>query len=122
MALESEPICRQLLVEAPEAEPSANSTSQGQCTVADVHLRVDELTNRETEVFGLLHTVEGNEAIAVNLNITERTVRAHMAKIHDKFQTRSRLELTLLSFVCHHGDDVIEHAERLSAATIDESA
>lgn len=68
--------------------------------------RMSELTNREREVFALLHTTEGNRAVAKSLHITERTVRAHVVSIHEKLRTESRLQLALLSFMIHHASDI----------------
>lgn len=97
-----ETICERLFAEAQKpSEPSA-STFREHCSLSDVQQRVRILTQREADVFVLLHAVEGNQAIARSLHITERTVRAHLASIHEKFRTSSRVQLTVLSLFLHH--------------------
>ena len=54
------------------------------------------LTNKEQEVVQLI--IEGltNEAIASNLNITIRTVKAHISSIFSKLHVNDRISLVLL--------------------------
>lgn len=54
------------------------------------------LTEREVEVAQAAATGLGNKEIANRLNITERTVKAHMGSIFDKLKLRDRMHLTLL--------------------------
>ncbi len=54
------------------------------------------LTQRELEVAQAAATGLGNKEIANRLNITERTVKAHMGSIFDKLKLRDRMHLTLL--------------------------
>lgn len=57
---------------------------------------LDSLTPRERDV--ALQVAEGasNKEIARHLNITPRTVKAHMGAIFDKLDVRDRLQLVLL--------------------------
>ncbi|WP_420464452.1 response regulator transcription factor [Panacagrimonas sp.] len=57
---------------------------------------LDSLTPRERDV--ALQVAEGasNKEIARRLNITPRTVKAHMGAIFDKLDVRDRLQLVLL--------------------------
>lgn len=54
------------------------------------------LTEREIEVARAVATGLGNKAIANQLNITERTVKAHLGSVFDKLKLRDRMHLTLL--------------------------
>lgn len=53
---------------------------------------VEQLTPRETEILGLV--VEGlpNKAIAVELNVSENTVKYHLKKVLQKLQVQNRTE------------------------------
>ena len=54
------------------------------------------LTNREGEIANLVAQGQSNLEIAANLDITERTVKAHLSSIYEKTKTGSRLNLALL--------------------------
>ena len=54
------------------------------------------LTNREREIANLVAQGQSNLEIAANLDITERTVKAHLSSIYEKTKTGSRLNLALL--------------------------
>ena len=56
------------------------------------------LSSREAEVFFLLGTGKSNRAIAWKLQITERTVNAHVAQIMAKLRVESRLQAGLASY------------------------
>lgn len=62
----------------------------------DPSVWASELTQRELEVAQAAATGLGNKEIAIRLNITERTVKAHMGSIFDKLKLRDRMHLTLL--------------------------
>lgn len=51
------------------------------------------LTNRELDVLYLMARGQTNKEIAQELNITERTVKTHMASIITKFGVRNRTEV-----------------------------
>ena len=57
---------------------------------------LEKLTEREREV--ALEAAKGlsNKLIARNLNITERTVKAHLKHIFERLQVKDRLQLALL--------------------------
>lgn len=55
----------------------------------------DELTLREKEVVGQLQLGKNNKQIAKELNITERTVKAHLSAIFIKLQVTDRVQLLL---------------------------
>jgi two-component system, NarL family, nitrate/nitrite response regulator NarL len=77
--------------------------------IAEVHARSKEderrqeekpglasLTLREKQISGLVAKGKSNLEIAFALNITERTVKAHLTSIYEKTGTGSRLSLALL--------------------------
>lgn len=53
------------------------------------------LTGREREVAEAVARGDSNKEIAKQLNITERTVKAHTASLFEKFGVRDRLQLAL---------------------------
>ncbi len=54
------------------------------------------LTKREREIADLIAQGQSNLEIAANLDIAERTVKAHLSSIYEKTKTGSRLNLALL--------------------------
>jgi len=56
------------------------------------------LSPREREVFLLLPRGMSNRDLAETLNITERTVKAHLASIVDKLGVTSRLQAGLVAW------------------------
>jgi DNA-binding NarL/FixJ family response regulator len=58
--------------------------------------RLSELTKREREIAYLIAEGENNKLIARKLDITERTVKAHLTEIFRKLQVSDRLKLALL--------------------------
>ena len=65
-------------------------------TVSDSQEKLAGLTKRELEIANLVAQGQSNLEIAANLNITERTVKAHLSSIYEKTKTGSRLNLALL--------------------------
>lgn len=62
-------------------------------TVVDIHLAT--LTPREREIAMLIGQGANNKIIARELNITERTVKAHLSEIFRKLRIPDRLKLAL---------------------------
>lgn len=60
------------------------------------HRVIDSLTKRENEVAQLIAQGISNKEIASKLDITERTVKAHLNTIYKKTNTDGRLQLALL--------------------------
>lgn len=58
--------------------------------------RMVQLTEREREIAALVGGGASNKRIAARLDITERTVKAHLSSIFRKTGTRDRLQLALL--------------------------
>lgn len=57
--------------------------------------KLERLSLRELEVANLIKTGESNKKIASRLNISERTVKAHLTSIFNKLEIRDRLHLAL---------------------------
>jgi two-component system nitrate/nitrite response regulator NarL len=64
--------------------------------VSNSKKKLESLTKREIEIANLIAQGQSNLEIAANLNITERTVKAHLSSIYGKTKTGSRLNLALL--------------------------
>jgi two-component system response regulator FixJ len=67
---------------------------------AEVQHRLESLTPRERQVMGMVVDGAANKVIAVDLNLSERTVEIHRAKVMEKMGARSvahlvKLHLTL---------------------------
>jgi RNA polymerase sigma factor (sigma-70 family) len=58
---------------------------------------MDQLTEREKQVFALVVTGKLNKQIAARLGITERTVKAHRAQVMGKLQVTSIAELVRIA-------------------------
>ena len=50
---------------------------------ADSEKKLESLTTREKEIANLIAQGQSNLEIAANLDITERTVKAHLSSIYD---------------------------------------
>ena len=57
--------------------------------------RLNSLTKREQEIARLVATGENNKNIARRLDISERTVKAHLTSIFEKLHIRDRLQLVV---------------------------
>ncbi|MFJ2610227.1 LuxR C-terminal-related transcriptional regulator [Streptomyces sp. NPDC091279] len=64
-------------------------------------VKLDQLTDREKEVFLLLGTGLGNRRLANELRISERTVKAHIARIIEKLGHQTRLQTAVLAVLAH---------------------
>lgn len=59
---------------------------------------LDELTEREREVLGLVGSGLSNYEIGQRLGLTEKTIKHYMTNILGKLQVRSRVEAALLAY------------------------
>jgi pimeloyl-ACP methyl ester carboxylesterase/DNA-binding CsgD family transcriptional regulator len=57
----------------------------------------ERLSQREQQVYGLLCQGASNAAIALDLNISEKTVRNHLSRVYEKLGVRSRVEALVLA-------------------------
>lgn len=60
------------------------------------HVALNTLTPRERDVALAVASGKSNREIATTLDITERTVKAHLSAIFDKLDIRDRLQLVVL--------------------------
>ena len=65
-------------------------------SAADSQAKLGVLTKREMEIANLVAQGQSNLEIAANLDIAERTVKAHLSSVYEKTKTGSRLNLALL--------------------------
>ena len=65
-------------------------------SAADSQAKLGVLTKREMEIANLVARGQSNLEIAANLDIAERTVKAHLSSVYEKTKTGSRLNLALL--------------------------
>lgn len=61
--------------------------------------RWDSLTPREKEVMALIVEGKANKVIALDLNLSERTVEIHRARVMEKMKVRSVAQLVKLSLL-----------------------
>ena len=71
-------------VSAPPPEPSPVPNAE-----------LSELTQREREIARMVASGDSNKIIARKLNITDRTVKAHLTTVFQKLNVRDRLQLAL---------------------------
>jgi two-component system nitrate/nitrite response regulator NarL len=74
----------------------APTDSRSPLTVLAGHAWATNLTEREIEVAKAIALGGSNKEIAAQLEITERTVKAHIGAIFEKLKVRDRLQLALL--------------------------
>ena len=75
-------------------------TGQQKESPAHLDSRLDRITKREREIAHLLSAGASNKEIAKKLNVTERTVKAHLTAVFRKLGLSGRLQLAL--FVLEH--------------------
>jgi two-component system response regulator FixJ len=61
--------------------------------IAGITDRLDKLTTREREVLELVVTGKANKVIAFELNVSQRTVEIHRARVMEKMEARSLASL-----------------------------
>lgn len=71
---------------------------------AAIKYRIDHLTPREHQVLDLVVAGETNKGIAHSLDISEKTVEIHRAKVMEKMQTKSLAELVRMVAALDIGD------------------
>jgi len=59
--------------------------------------RIEKLTSRETEVMGLVVLGKPNKIIAADLDVSQRTVEIHRARVMEKMQARSLAQLVRMT-------------------------
>ncbi|WP_331747815.1 response regulator transcription factor (plasmid) [Streptomyces sp. NBC_00984] len=88
-ALLSPEITKRLITEFSRLSSSAKPPTQ---------VRIDELTNRETEVLTLVAQGLSNAEIAGELVVAEQTIKTHMGSILHKLQLRDRTQAAVFAY------------------------
>lgn len=70
--------------------------AEGTAATKPSHHKLESLTPREHEIAEVVAQGQSNLEVAYNLNISERTVKAHLSSIYAKTGTGNRLNLALL--------------------------
>jgi two-component system, LuxR family, response regulator FixJ len=95
------PFSRQaLLTRVQEAIDRDASRRRLQTQRADVNFRLDSLSHREREVMDLLVIGKSAKQIAAKLNIGEKTVAKHRARVFGKMRVDSVAALVHLAYSC----------------------
>ena len=68
-----------------------------QAELREIKRRVDSLTPRERQVFALVVSGKLNKQVAFELGTTERTIKAHRARVMKKMQANSLADLIRLA-------------------------
>ena len=63
---------------------------------AEILKRIDSLTEREREVMEQVVDGKANKVVAIDLNVSQRTVEIHRANVMDKMKARSLAQLVRL--------------------------
>lgn len=64
----------------------------------DAHPRLGDLTERETEVLGLVGQGLNNDEIAGRLVVSKATARTHVSRVMTKLQARDRAQLVVIAY------------------------
>lgn len=87
------PVAGHQLLEAIERAIASQRSGRAQGEIAALRALFEALTPREREIFHLVVHGKLNKQIAHELDITERTVKAHRQSVMEKFKAHSLLEL-----------------------------
>jgi FixJ family two-component response regulator len=88
---------RELLAAVHQACERAKRAHRKHVETSAVWGRIDSLTPREREVFALVVTGMLNKQIAGRLAVTERTVKAHRARVMEKMKAESLADLVRMA-------------------------
>ena len=81
-----------------EARAEANQRLQ-QSDIQDMKTKIEKLTPREFEVFERVASGQANKVIAIELEISERTVEIHRSQVMHKTESRSLADLVRLKLL-----------------------
>jgi RNA polymerase sigma factor (sigma-70 family) len=74
-----------------------DETKKAKAEIDEIQSRIGKLTPREREVMSLVITGMLNKQIAYKLNISEKTIKVHRARVMEKMQAGSVAELVRLA-------------------------
>lgn len=80
--------------------------------LVDQVARIDDLTVREREILFRLPRGVTNRALASELDISERTIKAHVTNIIAKLGVESRTRAAIVGFACKHSLDTLAGVPR----------
>ncbi len=83
----------QHLIQGIASRRPADTGEEGKHTI---NPRIETLSTREYQIAKLVAEGKQNNEIAAELEISERTVKAHLSSIYSKTETKGRLNLALL--------------------------
>jgi two-component system response regulator FixJ len=75
---------------------------------AQIKIRIDSLTPRESEVMTMVASGNANKVIAIDLGISQRTVEIHRAKVMEKMGVRALADLVrMLHYAGYFHQDAV---------------
>lgn len=100
------PINNQTLLESVQrALEARNHQLQNVSRANEVRAAFDNLTPRERDVYQLVADGAMNKQIAYELDISQRTVEVHRAKVMEKMSARNLADLIKMHILLHNGDN-----------------
>jgi two-component system, LuxR family, response regulator FixJ len=91
------PFREQELLDCIQHAMEINKHNQAQQQQAeDIKIKISTLTPREAEIMAKVIAGQANKAIAIDLNLSQRTVEIHRANVMEKMQVKSLPELVKL--------------------------
>ena len=98
----TKPVAKKTLLTAVESALARYETNRlNRARLTDMGARYESLTPRESEVFSRVTAGKLNKQIAIELGISERTVKAHRSIVMEKFNVQSIAELSRIAEQLH---------------------
>ena len=98
----TKPVAKKELLSAVESALARDEKNRSErARLTDLGTRYNSLTPRESAVFSRVTAGKLNKQIAVELGISERTVKAHRSTVMEKFNAQSLAELSRIAEQLH---------------------
>src|SRR6185312_6913369 len=98
----TKPVQKKTLLSAVEIALARDAKNRSErANLSDLRRRYVSLTAREVAIFVLVTAGKLNKQIAVELGISERTVKAHRSAVMEKFNVQSIAELSPIAEQLH---------------------